>query len=264
MNIYKDAFLSTFNLIRSKKRLFLVLFFIQIILLIATFGFLLTYQLAIFEDLQAINAPLQDISDASTQELLEQSLELSLAYKSMIKHILSLLGILVLLYFTLNAVLWLLSHYMFLGKKKDLFSYFKKYVLTTLTLILPLALIYYILFVKAVNIGIDQFSQTFKSLSYFSLALMYVLLVALTLLTIKERKAYTKSILHVAFKKIHYTLLAVLIIIALLALCVYFFIFASLGEGSFALIILSTLLFVFVYVFARLYLIALTHKIKVR
>jgi hypothetical protein len=277
---YKDIFKKTFQAIWERKLLFLIMFVLQLAFLSIFFYVAIIYQIEIFEDINGITSPIEeldlteeDLEDPdSWQLLIGQYASVNSAYQSLIKNI-SLLSIwTILLYFTLNATLWISANFMLskgwpknisMKKKLKLLSKsWLKYLVSTLILLVPFLIVAYYIAVSVIKVAESLLPTSVKILMFIFLVLVYLLLVSYTQSGVSSWKKYFYSIVKVAFLRIHYTLLAFIIVLIALIIPSLLFYYSTMFWMNFAAMLLSVFLIVLMLVVTKVFLVAVGQRVK--
>jgi hypothetical protein len=277
---YKDIFKKTLQAIWKRKLLFLIMFVLQLAFLSIFFYIAIIYQIEIFEDIDGITSPIEnlDINEEnlenpdSWQVIMSQYATVNAAYQSLIKNV-SLLGIwTILLYFTFNATLWVSANFMLskgwpkkisLKKKLKLLSKsWLKYFVSTLIMLIPFSVVAYYIAVSVIKIAESLLPISVKILMGIFLILIYILLVSYTQLGISSWKNYLKSIVKVAFLRVHYTLLAFLITLLVIILPSFLFYYSTMYWMNFPVMILSAFLIILMLVVTKVFLVAAGQGIR--
>ncbi len=261
--------------VKKHPLLVILVFILQIALLITSMYTALTYQVKIIQDAQAVIEPLQNANyDAESikagNTFIPNIVAMYEAYQSLIQNIFMLAIWLAVLFLILNGAIWLISHKILeistLSWKETIKTFLRgwmRYVLTTLAVMGPFLVLSYLLLrtLLVQEIGMTSFTTILSVLMYLFLVLYYFLLVAFAFLGTTSWKLFLQKVFTVSIKKIHLTLLVVLINGALLFLSLYgVYYFMNNGE-VFSFIVMFTLLFMVLMVLTRLFWIACLQEI---
>lgn len=277
---YEDIFKKTFQAIWKGKWLFLIMFILQLAFLSLFFYVAIIYQIEILEDVNNITSPIDELSlteedledPDSWQLLIGQYASVNAAYQSLIKNI-SLLSIwTILIYFTLNATLWISANFMLskgwskkisLKKKLKLLSKsWLKYLVSTLILLVPFLVIAYYIAVSVIKMAESLLPTSVKILMFVFLVLIYILLVSYTQIGISNWKKYFQSIVKVAFLRIHYSLLAFIIVLIALVLPCLLFYYSTMYWMNFPVMVLSAFLIVLMLIVTKVFLVAAGYVVR--
>ena len=277
---YKDIFKKTFQAIWKRKWLFLTMFVLQLTFLSIFFYVAIVYQIEIFDDINNITSPIEELELTETdlenpdswQLLVGQYATVNAAYQSLIKNI-SLLSIwTILLYFTLNATLWISANFMLSKgwpkkiilkqKLKVLSKSWLKYLVSTLILLIPFSIIAYYIAVSVIKMAEVLLPTSVKILMFIFLVLIYILLVSYTQIGISSWKKYFQSIVKVTFLRAHYTLLAFIIVLIAIIVPSLLFYYSTMFWANFPVMLLSAFLIVLMLVVTKVFLVAVGNIIK--
>lgn len=270
MNHLKKGLINAFRAIKKRKLTFTALILLQIIF-IALFIFIsLTYQIKVFKNAQGIMEPLQNANyDAESikegQPLTNDVMQIYKSYKSMIQNLTEMILWLFLAFILINGSIWILTHQL-LERKKSLRKTAEaglKFVVSSLVLIVPYAIIGYFLLKTLLKAGVatDSFAWIVRILAYLFLVTYYFLLAAFAFIDVKSWKVFLRRIFFVSIKKIHHTLLVLLINLILILIGLYL-VYLSMNTQTLILMILTVLLFVVVLVLTRIYWVACLKEIS--
>lgn len=262
--------------VKKHPLLVMLIFILQVALLITSLYTALTYQVKIIQDAQAVIEPLQKANyDAESikagNTFIPNIVAMYEAYQSLIKNILTLAMLLGVLFLILNGIIWLISHKILetatLSWKETIKSFLRgwmRYALTTLVVMGPFFILSYLLLrtmlVQEIG-GMASFTTILTALIYLFMVLYYFLLVAFAFLGTTSWKLFLHKIFTASIKRVHLTLLVVVINGALLFLSLYgVYYFMNNGE-VFSFIAMFTLLFMILMVLTRLFWIACLQEI---
>ena len=277
MQYLNGGFQRVIEAVKKHPLLVMSIFVLQLALLITSMYTALTYQVRIITDAQAIIEPLQNAnynaeSIKAGSAFTEDILGIYTAYQSLITNILQLaMWLIGLLLF--NGIIWLIS-YQILERTtipwneriKTFFQGWLRYILTTIAVLGPFLVLSYLLLrtLLVQEIGMTSFTTILTVLMYLFLLLYYFLLVAFAFLGTASWKLFLQKTFTASVKRIHLTMLVLVINAALLFLSLYgVYYFMNNGE-IFSLMVMFTLLFIVLMVLTRLFWIAclqeLTHE----
>ncbi len=260
-----------------KKHPFLVLlvFVLQVALLGISLYTALTYQVKILQDAQGIIEPLQNANyDADSikagQAFTGDILGIYNSYQSLITNLLTLALWLIVFFLFLNGIIWLLSHQVMetaaLSWKERVKAFFRgwlRYAITSIVILGPFfALSYFFLRnLLLQDVGVDSFTMVITVLMYVLLVLYYFLLVAFAFLQPSSWKLFLRKVLTASLKKIHFTLLVLIVNSVVLFASLYgVYYFMNHGE-IFSGIMVFSILFLLLLVITRLFWIACLQEI---
>ncbi|MDO8656316.1 MAG: hypothetical protein Q7K45_03680 [Nanoarchaeota archaeon] len=247
--------------IREHKLLFILLILLQIGFLVALAYITITYQVKILNTAQEIILPLQNAnydpeSIEQGKEFISEIAGIYQAYQALIQQIVRLALWWLGLFIVVNGVLWILSHQIMEKKSwKNLGKQWIKYAVATIVLLGPFLLVIYFLLKLIVRAQIDpdKFGQMLTYLMY-SFGLMYYLMInAFASIQISSWKECVKHFFTTAIKKIHYTLPVLTINLALLSSTGYLIYYFMELNQNFALMMISSGIFIVLIVLTRLY-----------
>lgn len=257
--------------IREHKLLFIVLILLQIAFIVSVAYITITYQVKILNTVQEIIEPLQNANyDAESiqqgKEFISQIAGIYRAYQSLIQQIVRLAWWWLGLFLIVNGVLWALSHQLLEKCSwKSLGKQWIKYAAATLLLLGPFLLVIYFLLKSIIRAQIDpeQFGPMLKYLLYSFTAIYYLMLNAFASLNTVSWKGFARHFFTTAVKKIQYTLLVLIINLALLSSAGYLIYYFMEVKYNFPLMMMFSGILIALIVLTRLYWIAclreLTH-----
>lgn len=263
MDYLRNGLKLTIKLIKKHWKLFLILLLLQAICLVSGVFIGTFYQVKIMENAQGIIEPLQKANYDS--ESIKQgepfTQEISSIYENyqfMTKNILALLGWLLLLFIVLNGRVWLLTQQLFKKVKlKEEIQMLSRFIVSLIVIMGVFFGISYILLIYLLRLEV--------SLNVFSIAivglllvysLFYYLLITACALIHYPWKEFMHKFFVCAIKRIHKSVLVLLInnLLIFLSLLV---IFASINyEKSLWFLLLAGLLLVVVIVITRIFWVA--------
>lgn len=255
--------------IREHKFLFILLIFLQIGFIVALAYTTITYQVKILNTAQEIILPLQNANyDAQSieqgKEFISQIAGIYQAYQALIQQIVLLALWWLGLFLFVNGALWVISHQMLeQASWKNSGKQWMKYVATAFILLGPFLLVIYFILKMLISAQIDpdKFGQMLIYVLYSFGAVYYLMINAFASLNAPTWKDFVKHFLTTTIKKIHYTLLVLIINLALLAgatYCIYYFM--ELNQ-NFALMMIFSIILIFLIVLTRLYWITCLQEI---
>ena len=243
------------------------------VLLVLQLGFILSflyitinYEVKIIQDAQSIIQPLQQANyDAESiqqgQYFLPDFAGIYSSYQSLLQNIFYLGLWLAGLFLVLNGGIWLLTHSLLASSKptwKTILHGWLKYLVAAVFFIgIPLLIGYIGLkIILARQVDVDMFTSLLNSIPYILGVLYYLLLVALTFITDPSWSQFVKHFYRAGLRKIHRTLLVLVINGALIAGSLYLVYLSMNYEGQFWLVVLASIIAVFIIVLSRLFWIA--------
>ena len=256
--------------IRKHKFLFILLILLQIGFIVALAYITITYQVKILNTAQEIILPLQNAnydpeSIQQGKEFISQIAGIYQAYQALIQLITKLALWWLGLFLVVNGALWVLSHQIVESHSmleqtvwRSIRNKWSKYAAATIILLGPFILVIYFLLKLIVRAQIDpdKFGQMLMYLMY-SFGIMYYLMInAFASIHISSWKEFMKHFFTTAVKKIHYTLLILIINLALLSSAGYLIYYFMELNQNFALMMISSGIFIVLIVLTRLYWIA--------
>lgn len=253
----------TIKLIKKHKKLFLILLLLQTICLVSGVAIGTFYQVKIMENARGIIEPLQNANYDS--ESIEQgksfTKEISSIYanyQSMTKNILALLGWLLLLFIILNGRVWLLTQNLFQKRKlTEELQMLGRFVVSLIVIMGVFFGISYglLIYLLRLEVSLGVFSIAVISLLSIYMLFYYLLITACALIHYPW-KEFMHKFFVCAIKKIHKSVLVLLInnFLIFLSLLV---IFASINyEKSLWFLLLAGILLVVVMVITRIFWVA--------
>lgn len=278
MNYLTAGWTHTFQSIRKKKLLFVLLIVLQILFGVCFLYIVLKYQLKILESAQGILQQLQNANfNADTlqagQPFLPDSLALYKSYRSLIDDIKVMVLWLAGLFLIVNGSVWIFSHYILLGKKLSwkerlqmILSQWLKFAALTIAIygIIVVAGYFLLKYLIVQEVDVDSFGRVFQILLYSSAIVYFFLAAGFSIISASSWREFLKHFFSVAIKKIHKALL--LFVVNVLAIAATLFLIYRSMEyfENFPLALFFSVIFVIIVVIARLWWIAclqeLTHE----
>ena len=253
----------------KNKSLFLLILFVQILFFSALFYVSLVYQIRIYESTKAISdymsrQQLDDISVA--QNILQQKsilgddpLSISRNFDSVILNFRFYLIYTFIILIIFIPLLWALS-----GK---LFDHIKlKHFIRNIIVVFCYLILIFIFFYSITNISFSEAALSsgfvLKYLVFLiaAIALFYFMFISLSLSKNTELKNIIPKTLAIGIKKIHYMLAVYFINLTLVILSLFLLVYFI--EKNFAVVALSILLFIFSFIFERIFMINVVKKLE--
>ncbi len=253
--------------VRKHPYFFLILIMLQIASIAAFAYITIQYQVNILNTVQEIIIPLQKANyDAQSieqgEEFIAQIAGIYQAYQTLI-HQIVLLGLWWLgLFVVLQGSMWTVSQGILasgeMSWKRTIVKPELYYVGATIILLGPFLLIIYIILKMMIQFQIDpqKFSELLIYFLYSFGALYYLLINAFAAIHAASMKEAARYFLKTAFKKIHWTLIILVINSALLAAGGYLIYYFMEVKPVFTLMMAASLVFIILLVIVRLYWIA--------
>jgi hypothetical protein len=272
MNVFKRALANTFRTIKKNSGWFVIFVVLQLVLVILLSSIVVSYQISIANDLEAIGMPLGTLnldeeSIEAGEPVIEDALALYAAYQSLERKLVNLATFLAFIFLVFNGLLWLGANIVLDKKiialdslKKRLFSLIQmwaKYTAVVLLLFLSFFVLSYVLLVKFLVVGSSAFSIVAKALLVLFIILIYVYFIGVSLIRTNSWKLFLKRIVNCSFKKPHYSIPAIVVMVALQIMAMFFIYYATLILGHFALMVFAAFLFVFLLFLGKVFLIKL-------
>tara|TARA_Y100000310_G_C20642624_1_gene794816 strand:- start:327 stop:1106 length:780 start_codon:yes stop_codon:yes gene_type:complete len=215
----KRGFHNTIQAIKRHKTVFISLIVLQLIILILFSYLIVTYQVKILENSQEITQALQEAnynpdSIQAGEPFLKDIALVYNNYNSMMDDIGQLILWLLGIFILFNGLIWILTHYIL--KKTNLIQTAIKFIASTIVLLGPITIVFYIILTKYVT----TLALTWKILLIVFAIVYYFLLVSFAFLNIKSWKKFVKRIFILSIKKIHWTLLVLIINLILIAISI--------------------------------------------
>jgi hypothetical protein len=276
MDYLKKGWIKSWNAIKSKKRLFLKIFLLQLILVVAFFYISVNYQIKIFNDLDDFSGMLEG-ANYNTEELKsgeifsEDTYLIYKSYQSFMNNIQWMIIWLGLIFILLQSKIWILTVWLLEKEKYPLKFMFKqslkmwiKFISASIIFMGPLMIGFYLIFKNILSLGlsIESFSTLSNVGFYLFLVLYYLMLVSYSQIYLKSWKQFVKSIFTISIKKIHYCLVILLINSILIFIPLLIIYLISSMQELFWLSFTLTLILMFILVWTRLFWIASINSIE--
>lgn len=263
MNYINTGLKKTLNAIKKNKGLFLIIVLLQIIFVTSLVLVGTNYQGKILENAQKIIEPLQNSNlDAESIKAGNPfTTEIALVYEnynSMMKNITILMGWLLVILGLLNGLIWILSHQLL--KKRNLKGHLKiwlKLIISSTIIMGVFISISYAILISILRIDPPLNSLLFviQVLSYIFILFYYFQLISFALVDLPW-KLFVKKWFLISIKKVHQSLLILLINLVLIFLTVLSIYFTVNYEKSVTLLLFTGILFVGILVLTRIFWIA--------
>ena len=248
MYYLKKSLSNIYNSIKEHKFIFILLIILELFFLFTLVFISVNYHLKILTDAQNIIVPLQNsniynvTNVADTQPFIDEMYGIYKNYNSMLSNLKNYVFWLIGIFLVLNSLLWIISSwlldkYLFnkditgfckskvcnILKLKVFYKMWLKFFASALVLFVPIIVIGYYLLVWLLRteIGMDSFAQATQVLVYLLIFFYFILISAYAFIGITSWKNFFKSTFIVLSKKIHYTLLVLLINLVLISLSLY-------------------------------------------
>jgi len=216
----------TIGSVRKHKLIFILLVILQLLALVAFSYTIINYQVKILENAQGITQAMQNAnfnpdSIQAGEPFIKDIFSVYQNYNSLLEQIYQLLLWLFLLFIIFNGLAWLGVHCLF--RKISMAGTVIKFLASSLALLLPLMLLFYYIFKK----NITLLSSSGWMLLILAGLIYYLLLVSFAFINLKSWKEFLKQILKNGFKKIHLTLIVLLLNISLISGSIFLIYLAS-------------------------------------
>lgn len=253
--------------VREHPSLFLLLVLLQITFIASVAYITIQYQVQILNTTQDIIVPLQNANyDAQSieqgQEFMTQVAGIYRSYQSLIHQVVLLALWWLVLFMVLNGGIWVISQAILAPEKitwkKMIVKPWLRYVIATLILLGPFLLILYFILKMMIRAQIDpqKFGAWVTYLLYSFGILYYFLINAFAAINATSLKELGRNFLKTALRKIHWTLIVLIINSTLLAACGYLIYYFMEIKPVFALMMAASIVFIILVVITRLYWIA--------
>lgn len=272
-NIVFSSIKEAFSSIRRNKRVFIVLFSLQVIFFILFLVISYVYQARIIGSAMAITDYLsrQNLDDASVTSsmLLEKGvlgddpLMISRSFNEIISNFRIYLALIFFLTVAFACFAWSATHKIVdgTGMKKTSKNFFKIFVVSLFYLGLIFGFFFSLVNFSFMEIAAEGQKLIVKYAVFMaaSTALVYFMLISLSLAGRAELDNIVQKTLSIGIRKAHYVLSIYLIGLFMLiasALLLYYFM-----EKSMLLLLVSMCLMVFVFVFQRIFMVNVVKKL---
>ena len=266
MQYLQKGMQKSFQALNHHKALGAVLLVLQLGFILSFLYIAINYEVKIIQDAQSIIQPLQQANyDAESiqqgQSFLPDFAGIYSSYQSLLQNIFYLGLWLAGLFLVLNGGIWLLTHSLLAPSKptwKTILHGWLKYLVAAVFFIgIPLIIGYIGLkIILARQVDVDMFTSLLNLIPYILGVLYYLLLVALAFITDPSWSQFVKHFYRAGLRKIHCTLLVLVINGALIAGSLYLVYLSMNYEGQFWLVVLASIIAVFIIVLSRLFWIA--------
>ena len=264
MNYLQIAAKNTLKAVKENRLKFFILILLQLLFLGALFWSGIMYQVKLFQDIQSISEPLQraNFDEASLQQgqmFTNEMYTIFLSYQSLMKHLWEFAGIIGIIFLILGGAIWVLTNNLLnkdseksLGKR--ILQSWLKYLVSSVVLFLPIALAGYFIFKLLFSLGLSEtaLANLIGGIVIAFIIGYYFLLVSFALINTSSWRNFLKEFLKVSIKRIHYTLLLLLVNIIILLIGVIL-IYFTLSETLFPLLLLASILFLLLIIIVRIF-----------
>ena len=216
--------------VKRHKLIFILLIILQLLSLIAFSYTIIIYQVKILENAKGITEAMQKAnfnpdSIQAGEPFIKDIYSVYQNYDSLLKQIYQLLLWLFLLFIIFNGLLWIGVHYMLkeISKKFSFTGTAIKFLASSFILILPLMLLFYFIFKN----NIAFLSSYGRALFILTGIVYYLLLISLAFIHVQSWKEFLKQILTKGFKRIHLTLIVLLLNLMLISGSIFLIYLAS-------------------------------------
>jgi len=278
-NIISNSFKESFRIIKKNKRVFVVLFFSQLIYLSLILAVNFNYQTKILEGSKSIieyvdNLDLEDSTVATSffqnqNALGEDPLLISRNFKNILFNLQLLLLFSFSVFVIANGVNWFATAYIVtmknFVKKKKFYEIIIQYLLKFAVITLVFSISIYLLFISTLKNSLFSLIEGGGSLNMLllfllTLVLLYFMFLAFSLIPKLKFKEMIKKGFFIGvrnFWTLIFSYLIILIIISIFAFLIFYFI-----ESNLFLVFISSLLFVESFVWARIFLLTVVEKLS--
>ena len=268
-NIILSSLKESFSVIWKKKLLFLLIFFIQILFFSALFYISLVYQTKIYESTKAISDYMQQqqMDDMTVAKniinqkniLGDDPLSISRNFNNVVLNFRLYLIFTFIVLTVFVPILWAMSEKFF--NKIDW-----KHLIRNLIVVFSYLIVIFLFFYSITNISFTEAAMSsgfaLKYLIFFiaSIILFYFMYISLSLARNNELKNIIPKTLSIGIRKIHYIFavyfINLILIILSMTLITYFM------ETNFAVVLLAILLFMFSFIFGRIFMLNVVNKLE--
>ncbi len=261
-NYFAKGWSRSFQAIRQRKKLFLLLLIFQFVFLISLGTVAYIYQLRILENVQQIIVPLQAMpTDQASLEAGQvfgpEIIQVYQGYQALIRDITHFLLWMAGLFLVVNGAVWIMSHHL-LGRLENWQERTKarlKFTLAALTIMGPLLAAGYWLVRAAAGweMEMDAFTSAVKIAICFLLGGYYLLLVSFAFINQASWKQFVRKSFKAAVARSYLTLPVLALNLTLIAGNVYLIYYLLTYLQNFHLVVLSTILLVLVAALSKLF-----------
>ncbi|MBI2666811.1 hypothetical protein HYX13_04320 [Candidatus Woesearchaeota archaeon] len=267
IRLIKNSFSATLYAVRTHKKLFILLIFFQILVLVFLFTHAFQAQLAIGKDLQQLGLQIQQ-ANYNPEELkagkafVQDPLQVFQLYRSLKKNLLLFAVQFGGIFLLGQGILWLGTHFLFrknneLRKWNEFRQQIFKYLATVFSFYGLFFLVFYLV-IKSQLSAMDAqiLGTTLRYFGYAFLMMYYFLTMALAFLYIPEWKVFFNCWFQFAVKRYYFSLPIFIISLLPAAAGFYGIFYAVQIQSSFPLMLLFTLVFILFLVLGRIFFIA--------
>jgi len=274
-NIISNSLKESFSIIKKNKKIFVLLFILQIIFISLISRVNITYQTKMLQSTQDIFEYLDELKSDETSlglDLIQRKnplgpdpLLISRNFNYIIYNLQFLLSYSLIIFILLNGFIWLLSSNL-VDKKllkirklpKEFFVYVLKFCFVTLIFSFLIYLFGYSTLKSFLNPLLAQ-TANFTPLLLITLALFYFIYIAFSLLSKVKLKYLIRNLFKIGIKKAHIILSAYVMIIIVLS--IFSLLSFYLIEKNLFLLFISSILFVLTLIWSRIFLILIVEKL---
>ena len=251
------------RVVKKHRLLFLLLIFIQLIFIILVAVIGITYQIRIYENIQGIIGPLEKADYDATalgegylfmEGMIEEVAAITNSYKEMISNIFKMLSWMMACFLFFEGLGWSLAHHFY--SKRGLLRPWGRFILASLSFLLPVGVLSYIVLKSTMGLDLALFSWTVRIIYLIFLVAAYFMAICFSLLDLPTKTLFKKMYL-VGISGLPWFLVGIALVLSAVLFSL-FLIYLSIQ--SLFLMILTVLLLVSVLAGSKLYLISLAKE----
>lgn len=260
MKPLKTSFKQSFNIIKERKKIFLTLFFLQLLFFSSIFFINLHYMPRIIEKSTLVFDYISKQNPEDKDNMLgDDPLMISRNYKAIQSYLKPLIIFCFLSFVLINGLIWYLCNKLVFSKKlfdkKELLKYYSRFFVISLVSFILIINFLYSSFKGLFTFSYDQIGSFNFAAFLFTLFLVYFLFISYSSILKFSLKNSLKKSFQVGLRKIHLFFIAYLIIFILIFSL--FILINMLLEKNLFLLTLVLILFITAFVWSKIFLISL-------
>lgn len=214
----KEAFKKTLRIIKANKKLFLLLFILQLVFIITFALIQFKYQVALAQNFKDILEPVQNANYNTTliqmgTPFMQDTSQILTSWSELKSNLFYLITFSFLAFISFNGLIWAFTHYLI--KKQNILKTWGKFIALASIFYLPYFLILYLIFESPIlQINPLLTSQFIVALAFI---FIYFAMISFSFASLKFKQIFKKTFWQVGIKKFHKVVLIYAITIIILA-----------------------------------------------
>ncbi|MBU0470029.1 MAG: hypothetical protein KKA62_01920 [Nanoarchaeota archaeon] len=275
MDYLKKGLSSTISSIQKHKVLFGAIVLVQVVFLVLFLFLAIFYQVKIVSNAKGIIDPLQSANyDADSIEqgkpFSDDLTSIFDSYQAMIKNIRNFVFLALLLFVFFNGALWISTHWLLEERKTSWkqrirlsLKMWLKFLAAIAVFVLPFFMVayYFLVFLLRWEISLTGYLTSLKVVAALSVIFYYFSIAAFALINYGSWKSFLSNLFKSSIKKVHRSLLVLIINLSLFSLSIYLIYLSVIFEASLFLLLILGFLFTVILVLTRIFWVASLNEV---